>query len=313
MSKFVEGSYATSEEAQNAINQLISQGYSKGDITLVANESVEDTVAPETDVNVSTDYEVTGDTDAGDDRSMWQKIKDAFTVNTYDDSAYTDPDYRQEDDILYDYREDIANGNIIVLVDDNATRDNMTDTGADLNATAPVVDPMDTTTTTPPTPPVVDEPVPEVDPNLVTKDKSVDSKDMMDEDSEKIALQEERLNVDTNEVKTGEVNVKKKVTEETQTVDVPVEHEEVTIEKRPVTGEEGTSETLGDEEEIRIPIKEEQVEVTKKPVVTDEIIINKEKKQETKHVSDTVRKEDIDVDTEGNVNVNEEDDLDRRP
>lgn len=305
MSKFVEGSYVSIEDAQRAINNLISQGYSKKDITLVANESVEDSVTTETDVDVSSNYDAA--TDSDDDRSMWQKIKDAFTVDTYDQTASDDPSYRQDEGLLHDYKDDIAKGNIIVLVDGEVDEMNATSP----NAAAPVIDPTGTTVT-PPTPlndesvGATTEPVPE------PTDRPVEPTEKTMDDSERISLQEERLNVDTNEVKSGEVNIKKKVTEETQTVDVPVKHEEVTIEKRPVAGKEGTETTLGDEEEIKIPITEEQVEVTKKPVVTDEIVVNKETKEDVESVSDTVRKEDIDVDTEGDVSVNEDEDIDRR-
>lgn len=302
MSKFVEGSYVTIEEAQRAIHNLISQGYSEHDITLVANQSVRETMTTDTDVNVTTDYDTsttTTDTDAGtEDKSMWEKIKGAFTVDEYDETAQDAPDYNRDEDVLYAYKGDIATGNIVVLVDGEP----------DMNRVSP-----DVTDTTNPTvvPPITDpSPLHGVDATpIVEEDLTARDADLTDE--EKITLQEERLDVDTHEVQTGEVNVKKNVTEEVKTVEVPVKHEEITVEKRPVADKEGTGETLGMEEEISIPITEEQIEVKKRPVVTDEVVINKETKEETKEVKDTVRKEDIDVDADGDVSVNKDDDLNR--
>lgn len=322
MSKFVEGSYLSIEEAQKAIDVLVSRGYAENDITLVTNPSVRNSISMDTDVEVSTEYDGATDngaTDNEDDRSMWDKIKDVFTVDTYDETSYDSPDYNREDDVLYNYKDDIDNGNIIVLVDGdpNMGTDNVNTTDADTldtsspTAVPPVIDPtplpgegiMPDPALTPGDNVVADpDPVPEVDPSLT--DRSVD-------DTDKITLQEERLDVDTNEVQTGEVNIKKNVTEETKTVEVPVKHEEVTIEKRPVTGNEPADGVLGDEEEITVPITEEQIEVTKRPVVTDEVVVNKETKEETKEVSETVRKEDLDVDTQGDVTVDNDDDLKR--
>ena len=321
MSKFVEGSYLSIEEAQKAIDVLVSQGYAERDITLVTNPSVKDSISLNTDVEVTTDYADTdkGTSNSGDDKSMWDKIKDAFTVDTYDESSYDSPDYNRDEDVLYNYKDDIDNGNVIVLVEDNPNIDrNTVDTTDTLDtssptAVPPIVDPtplpgegvIPDPALTPGDHVVADpEPVPEVDPALT--DYSVD-------DADKITLQEERLDVDTNEVQTGEVNIKKNVTEETKTVEVPVQHEEVTIEKRPVTGNETADGILGNEEEITIPITEEQIEVTKRPVVTDEVVVNKETKEETKEVTETVRKEDLDVDTQGDVTVDNDDDLNRRP
>ena len=328
MSKFVEGSYLSIEEAQKAIDVLVSQGYSESDITLVTNQSVKDSLSLNTDVEV-TDYDETNTGEGDDDKSMWDKIKNVFTVDSYDDSSYDSPDYNRDEDVLYNYKDDIDNGNIVVLVEDDSNIDRTTvettytegDTLDTANPTAvpPIVDPT-------PVPgegisPLPGEGIVDPAPDLGTDDtmnndmdNTIDPAPTTDRpvtDEERISLQEERLDVDTNEVQTGEVNVKKNVTEETKTIEVPVQHEEVTIEKHPVTGDEPADGTIGDEE-VTIPITEEQIEVTKRPVVTDEVVINKETKEETKEVSETVRKEDLDVDTQGDVTV-DNDDLTNRP
>ncbi|MDN4494916.1 YsnF/AvaK domain-containing protein [Ureibacillus aquaedulcis] len=124
------------------------------------------------------------------------------------------------------------------------------------------------------------------------------------DDEKRLELHEERLNIDKNRVKTGEVNVNKNVHIDEQTIDVPVEREEVYIERRPVNREVGeggtanfsTNGTLDDEGTIHIPITEEQVEVTKKDVVTEEIVVGKRKVVDTETITDTVRREEAEID-----------------
>lgn len=123
-------------------------------------------------------------------------------------------------------------------------------------------------------------------------------------DEKTLELHEERLNIDKNRVKTGEVNVNKNVHIDEQTIEVPVEREEVYIERRPVNREvEGgsavnfsTNSTLDEEGTIHIPITEEQVEVTKKDVVTEEIVVGKRKLMDTETITDTVRREEAEID-----------------
>lgn len=66
-----------------------------------------------------TDYDDTSDRIEDDDnRSAIDNIADAFTLDVYD---YRDesknPNYNEDDDILYPYREDIAKGNSVIVVD----------------------------------------------------------------------------------------------------------------------------------------------------------------------------------------------------
>jgi uncharacterized protein (TIGR02271 family) len=112
---------------------------------------------------------------------------------------------------------------------------------------------------------------------------------------------EEDLEATKVERQTGEVRVRKDVVEETQTIEVPVRHEEVHVERRPVTDAAGETYDAGDtafretEEEIRVPVMEEQVEVRKVARPAEEVVVSKEAREETHHVSDTVRKERFDI------------------
>jgi len=135
---------------------------------------------------------------------------------------------------------------------------------------------------------------------------SMNKSDLTD-DERKIQLREEQLEVNKEEVEAGEVVLNKEVHEKQKEIEVPVEHEEVYVERRKVNDKNidvADTGAIKDGETIRIPVVEEKVEVSKKPVVTDEIVIGKEKKTETKTVHDNIRKEDVHLDKNGNPLVN---------
>jgi uncharacterized protein (TIGR02271 family) len=53
---------------------------------------------------------------------------------------------------------------------------------------------------------------------------------------------------------------------------------------------------LDDGETIRVPLRAEDVDVRKDTRVVEEVVISKRPVTETKRVSDTVRREEVDVD-----------------
>ena len=90
-------------------------------------------------------------------------------------------------------------------------------------------------------------------------------------------------------------------------MDVPVTREEVHVERRPVERRAADRPIDDTEDEtIRVPVREERVEVEKKPVVYEEVGVAKRTTQETKRVSDTVRREELRTDKEGDVDIHEE-------
>ncbi|REB08691.1 YsnF/AvaK domain-containing protein [Sporosarcina sp. BI001-red] len=131
----------------------------------------------------------------------------------------------------------------------------------------------------------------------------------IEEVPETMKVHEEQLNVDKQHVQKGEVTVDKNVVEDRKTLEIPVEHEEITIERRQVNreldhrGSEDfrTTNAFGDET-IRVPVTEEQIEVTKKPVVTEEIVINKKRVTDTERIDETMKREEVDVNREGETN-----------
>jgi len=120
-----------------------------------------------------------------------------------------------------------------------------------------------------------------------------------------LQLRAERLKVSKTPVEAGEVSIRKEVVSEQKTITVPVEHEEVVIERRRGSGKVTAGNLDADSEEIRIPVKSEHVEVGKEAVVTDEISVGKRKVQESQEASATLRKEQLKVDKKGDVRVEE--------
>jgi len=117
-----------------------------------------------------------------------------------------------------------------------------------------------------------------------------------------IKVHEEQMHVHKQPQQTGEVKVRKEVHTEHKTLEVPVEREEVVVERRPASGRATASE-LREGQEIRIPVKEEQVSVDKQAVVKEEVEVGKRKVRDTETVSGDVRKEEVKVEQEGDVRV----------
>lgn len=107
---------------------------------------------------------------------------------------------------------------------------------------------------------------------------------------------EERLNVDKERVASGEVRLHKYVVEDTETVEVPVEREEVRIERTPISEEEAANFTgkIG-EEEAAVILHEERINVSKDTVPVEKISLGTETVKDTETVSETVRKEQFDT------------------
>lgn len=102
--------------------------------------------------------------------------------------------------------------------------------------------------------------------------------------------------------------VRKEIIEEQKTINVPVTHEEIVIERRSVNND-STDTPIGKDETIRIPVSEEQVEVRRNTVVTGEVDIHKREVRGTEQVKDTVKREEARVDKTGKVKLDSSDEL----
>jgi uncharacterized protein (TIGR02271 family) len=114
---------------------------------------------------------------------------------------------------------------------------------------------------------------------------------------QRLTLSEEQLRIGKREVEAGEVNVRKSVETERVSQQVPVTHEEVVVERRPVAADTPLSENpeIG-EDVIRVPLMAEEPVVDKRAVATEEVIVRKEPVTENRTVEADLRKERVDYD-----------------
>ncbi len=138
--------------------------------------------------------------------------------------------------------------------------------------------------------------VTEVDEDLRTRN------DIADHD--KIRLYEERLMVNKQRAKAGEVSIGKRVETQTARVDVPVEKERVVIERTDVNA--GTAVTPGTanftgNEVAKVDLYEETADIKKQAFVREEVNVHKEVDTETVQARETIRREELEVDSDGDV------------
>ncbi len=115
-----------------------------------------------------------------------------------------------------------------------------------------------------------------------------------------VPVYEEELTVGKRQEQIGDVHLRKDVVQEQQTVSVPLQHEEVTVERVPVSGQVDAA-TVRDAfqgGDIEVPVMGEEAVVGKKVVETEEVRLHKQAVTENQQVSDTVRRENVTVDAD---------------
>lgn len=120
---------------------------------------------------------------------------------------------------------------------------------------------------------------------------------------QKIKLYEERVVTNKSRQKTGEVAIGKKVETQTAQVSVPVEKERVVIERTTPTSttEVTPGATAFQEGEVaRMEVYEETADIQKQAFVREEVSVRKEVTQDQVTSSETIRREELDVDVDGN-------------
>lgn len=113
-----------------------------------------------------------------------------------------------------------------------------------------------------------------------------------------VPVREEEFSVDKQRGEVGRAAIHKDVVEEQESVNIPVTHERVEVERVPVDKDlpdDGVSAQNWQEKDIVMPVMGEEVVTEKRPRVKEEIHIHKEPVTETKRVSETVRKERVNV------------------
>ena len=119
---------------------------------------------------------------------------------------------------------------------------------------------------------------------------------------EAMTRSEEELRVGTTRQERGRARLRKFVVTENVTQTVPVQHEEVRVEREPITDANRDQALAGpdiSEEEHEVVLHEEQPVVEKNVVPKERVRLDKETVTEEETVSDEVRKERIEADADG--------------
>jgi uncharacterized protein (TIGR02271 family) len=115
-------------------------------------------------------------------------------------------------------------------------------------------------------------------------------------DEARLKLKEEELKVGKREVEYGGVRLRKVV--RTQVVNQPVElkREEIVVERVPAA-DSTALEDFG-EKDIYVPLRREEAVIEKQAHVREEVRVGKRAEMEQKNISETVRKEDVEIERE---------------
>jgi uncharacterized protein (TIGR02271 family) len=119
------------------------------------------------------------------------------------------------------------------------------------------------------------------------------------ETDEAMTRSEEEVRVGTTQRESGRARLRKYVVTEMVTKTVPVQHEEVRIEREPITDANRDQATSGadiSEEEHEVVLHEEEPVVEKRVVPKERVSLGRETVTEEREVSEEVRKEQIETD-----------------
>jgi uncharacterized protein (TIGR02271 family) len=126
------------------------------------------------------------------------------------------------------------------------------------------------------------------------RDRSGDEDDLGDEDAAMIRSEEE-LKVGTEQARRGRAGVRKRVKTEQVERTVPVEREELRVEREPIPAGERDRAEVGEDEQT-IELHEERPVVEKQVVPKERIRVGKEVVTDEEQVSEEIRKEEVEVD-----------------
>ena len=141
------------------------------------------------------------------------------------------------------------------------------------------------------------------DQNTYTYEHEPSLYQMNDQEHQKFRLYEERLVANKTRRRTGEVGIGKRVETETARVSVPVEKERIVIERRTPENVE-TVVTPGnydfrEGEVAHMNVYEETAEIGKQAFVREEVTVRKEIERDTVDATQTLRREELEVDVNG--------------
>lgn len=152
---------------------------------------------------------------------------------------------------------------------------------------------------------------PGYDRNSYSYDRDASLYTTNDTNHQNIKLYQERLLASKTRRKAGEVSVGKHVETETQRVSVPIEKERVVVERVAATDTTAVapgSVNFGEGEVARVEVYEEKVNIGKEAFVREEVRVRKEVDRETVEAEETIRREELDVTTDGTPRIDNQGD-----
>lgn len=135
----------------------------------------------------------------------------------------------------------------------------------------------------------------------VGRDRDTIGEDTSGRTDDAMTLSEERLNVGTRTEETGRARLRKYVVTENVTQTVPVQREEVRVEREPITDENVGDATSGpaiSEAEHEVVLHEERPVVEKEAVPVERVRLEADTVTDQETVSADVRKEEVDTDVD---------------
>lgn len=148
---------------------------------------------------------------------------------------------------------------------------------------------------------------PSIDRNTYNYQQEPALYDLKEQNNQTFKLYEERLIANKSRVKTGEVAVSKHIETETARVSVPIQKERVVIERvtpSNVGNIVSPSEIDFQSGEVaRIELYEEKPEFHKETFIREEVRVTKIVDKDTVEAQETIRREELDINTEGNPNM----------
>ncbi|MBD0386119.1 MAG: DUF2382 domain-containing protein [Nostoc sp. C3-bin3] len=195
-----------------------------------------------------------------------------YVVGITREQAENLPEYQEHTTLDYDYEEQVRGGYRTPSVESSATL------GSTSGGTAP-------------------------SPDSYTYAHDADLYDVSAHEDQTFKLYQERLVANKQRRKSGEVSISKHVETETARVAVPVEKERVVIER--VTSEDtgkvvsAEATDFSEGKVAHINLYEEVPDIQKEAFLREEVKVQKVVDKETVEAQETIRREELDVDTDG--------------
>jgi stress response protein YsnF len=289
MSQTVIGIFDNAAEAQTAVERLTNSGFDRSMIDLSINDSTSTTSAR---------------TSVDDDRDR-DNMSFGDRVSRFFKSLFDEEDERTK------YAEVARRGGAIVTV--HATSSDEAERISDLLDEYGAVDVDERSKSYGLTSDVSPERTSATETSYVddtvgaSTTRTLDDDDVTDR-NRRIPIIEEELRVDKREVDRGTVRVRSRIVERPVEQTVRLREERVTVERNPVDrpAREGDLETFR-EGQIEVKQRAEVPVVSKETRVVEEINLNKDVREREETIRDTVRKTEVEVDDDTNLDIDADD------